>query len=167
MLRPTGLKTDRVEVSLFPTINLEEERRKELKPLALGALEFYPDRIDTILGIPSDAVAPMLQMLTADRLKFVVLRGTKFRYRSARLHSFRLSARSARTTCRRRTRADLISETARSVRRSTAASTLPRAAAPSRGAFGIVQIPEQEAADGVKGRDIQPGGERQDFVFEE
>ena len=92
MLRPAGLKTDRVEVSLFPTINLEEERRKELKPLALDALESYPDRIDAILGIPSDALAPMLQMLTADRLKFVVLRGTKFRYRSARLRSFSLSA---------------------------------------------------------------------------
>ena len=92
MLRSTGLTTDRVEVSLFPTINLEEERRKELKPLALGALESYPDKIDAILGIPSDALAPMLQMLTADRLKFVVLRGTKFRYRSARLHSFSLSA---------------------------------------------------------------------------
>jgi hypothetical protein len=79
MLRPTGLKTDRVEVSLFPTINLEEERRKELKPLALGALESYPNRIDAILGIPSDALAPMLQMLTADRLKFAVQRGTKQR----------------------------------------------------------------------------------------
>lgn len=92
MLRPTGLKTDQVEVSLFPTINLEEERRKELKPLALGALESYPDRIAATLGIPSDALVPMLQMLTASRLKFVVLRGTKFRYRSARVHSFSLSA---------------------------------------------------------------------------
>jgi hypothetical protein len=92
MFRQTGLKTDRVEVSLFPTINLEEERRKELKPLALGALESYPDRIEATLGIPSDALVPMLQMLTAGRLRFVVLKGTKFRYRSARLHRFSLSA---------------------------------------------------------------------------
>lgn len=34
MLRPTGLKTDVVEVSLFPSINLEEGRRKDLKPIA-------------------------------------------------------------------------------------------------------------------------------------
>lgn len=79
MLRPTGLKTDRVEVSLFPTTSLEEERRKELKPLALGALKAYPDRIDASIGIPSDALAPILQMLIAGRLKFVVMRGAKSR----------------------------------------------------------------------------------------
>jgi hypothetical protein len=92
LLRPTGLKTDRVEVSLFPSINLEEARRKDLKPIAVGAIEAYPERLDANLGIPSDALAPILQMLIAGRFKFVVMRGAKFRYRSARLHSFSLGA---------------------------------------------------------------------------
>ncbi len=39
LLRPTGLKTDRVEVSLFPSVDLQEERRKDLKPIAVGSLD--------------------------------------------------------------------------------------------------------------------------------
>jgi hypothetical protein len=90
LLRPTGLRTDRVGVSLFPSISLEEERRKDLKPIAVGAIEAYPERLDANLSIPLDALVPILQMLVSGRLKFVVMRGSKFRYRSARLHSYTL-----------------------------------------------------------------------------
>ncbi|WP_230646765.1 hypothetical protein [Bradyrhizobium sp. Leaf401] len=93
MLRPKGLKTDRVEISIFPSPNLMEERRKDLKPIAVGAIEAYPERLDANLGIPSDVLVPILQMLTAGRLKFVVMRGSKFRYRSARLQSYSLATR--------------------------------------------------------------------------
>jgi hypothetical protein len=37
LLRPAGLKTDRVEVSLLPTSSMSEEQRKDYEPLALGA----------------------------------------------------------------------------------------------------------------------------------
>lgn len=80
-------------MSLFPSIGLEEERRKDLKPIAVGSLELYPERIDEHVGIPSDALVPILQMLIAGRLKFVVLRGAKFRYRSARLQSYSLATK--------------------------------------------------------------------------
>jgi len=92
LLRPAGLSTDRAELSLFPSINMEEARRKDLKPIAVGAIEAYPERLDANFGIPSDALVPILQMLTAERFKFVVMRGSKLRYRSARLHSFSLAA---------------------------------------------------------------------------
>lgn len=90
LLRPAGLKTDWLEMSLFPSPNLMEERRKDLKPIAVGAFEIYPDRLDASIGIPKDALALILQMLIADKFKFAVLRGSKFRYRSARLVSFSL-----------------------------------------------------------------------------
>jgi hypothetical protein len=93
LLRPTGLKTDVVDVSLFPSISLEEGRRKDLKPIAVGSLELYLDKIDGHVGIPSDALSPILQMLVAGRLKFVVMRGTKFRYCSARLTSCSLQTK--------------------------------------------------------------------------
>ncbi|WP_340672381.1 hypothetical protein [Bradyrhizobium ottawaense] len=93
MLRPTGLKTDRVEISIFPSMSLMEERRKDLKPIAVGSLEVYPERIDANMSIPQDALAPILQMLIAGRFKFVVMRGAKFRYRSARLVSYSLQTR--------------------------------------------------------------------------
>jgi hypothetical protein len=75
------------------TFNLEEARRKDLKPIAVGALEAYPERIDANLSVPLDALAPVLEMLIAGRFKFVVMRGAKFRYRSARLISFRLDTK--------------------------------------------------------------------------
>lgn len=46
LLRPAGLKTDQVVVSLLPTLDLEKGRRKDLKPLALGALGLRRDGID-------------------------------------------------------------------------------------------------------------------------
>jgi hypothetical protein len=90
MLWPKGLETDQVEVSLLPSFDMGEERRKDFKPIALGGLEAYPDRIDGHVGIPADALPPILQMLIAGRFKFVLMRGSKFRYRSARLVSLRL-----------------------------------------------------------------------------
>lgn len=93
LLRPAGLKTNSVEMSLFPRISLEEERRKDLKPIAVGSIEAYPERLAANLGIPADALVPILQMLIAGRLKFVVLRGSKFRYRSVRLISYSLGTR--------------------------------------------------------------------------
>ncbi|MGA7809768.1 hypothetical protein [Bradyrhizobium sp.] len=92
MLWPKGLKTDRVEISMFPSVSLLEERRRDLKPIAIGAIEAYPERLGASVGIPQDALAPILQMLIAERFKFVVLRGSKFLYRSARLVSFSLRA---------------------------------------------------------------------------
>ncbi|QOZ24093.1 hypothetical protein [Bradyrhizobium sp. CCBAU 51753] len=93
LLRPTGLKTERVEVSLFPSLGLQEERRKDLKPIAVGSIEAYTERFSASKGIPSDALAPIIQMLNAGRLKFVVMRGSKFRYRSARLVSYSLNSK--------------------------------------------------------------------------
>ena len=90
MLWPKGLKTAQVEVSLLPASDMEEERRKDLKRIALGSLEAYPDRIDGNIGIPRDALTPILQMLIAGQFKFILMRGTRFRYRSAKLSSLRL-----------------------------------------------------------------------------
>jgi hypothetical protein len=39
LLRPTGLKTDVVEVSLLPGNDTSEERRKDYEPIALGSLD--------------------------------------------------------------------------------------------------------------------------------
>jgi hypothetical protein len=93
LLRPAGLKTDAVEVSLLPSNDMSEERRKDYKPIALGGMEAYPDRITASIGIPADALPPILQMLIAKEFKFVLLRGSKFRYRSARLTGLRVEMR--------------------------------------------------------------------------
>ncbi|ACE99684.1 hypothetical protein IP86_17625 [Rhodopseudomonas sp. AAP120] len=93
LLRPSGLRSDRVTVSLFPSANLLEERRQELTPIAVGSIESYTDRLDARLSIPSDMLPSILQVLAAGRLKYLVMRGSKFRYRSARLVSFSIGSR--------------------------------------------------------------------------
>jgi hypothetical protein len=95
LLRPSGLKTDLVEVSLLPSNDMSEEKRKDYKPIALGGMEAYPDRITASIGIPADALSPILAMLIAKEFKFVLLRGSKFRYRSARLTGLRLEMKLA------------------------------------------------------------------------
>ncbi len=90
LLLPAGQKTDVVEVSLLPSEGMSEEKRKDYKPLALGRLEAYPDMIRGSIGIPADVLSPILQMLISGQFKFMLMSGSKFRYRSARLHSFRL-----------------------------------------------------------------------------
>jgi hypothetical protein len=93
LLRPVGLKTDAVQVSLLPSSGMSEEKRKDYKPIALGALDLYPDMIKGSIGIPADVLSPILQTLIAKELKFILLTGSKFRYRSARLTGLRLEMR--------------------------------------------------------------------------
>lgn len=45
------------------------------------------------IGIPCDALSPILQTLTADRFKFVLMRGTRFRQLAAKLNSLRLETK--------------------------------------------------------------------------
>jgi hypothetical protein len=42
LLRPTGLKTEGVQISMRPSSGMNEERRKDYNPIALGALDLYP-----------------------------------------------------------------------------------------------------------------------------
>ncbi|WP_316193059.1 hypothetical protein [Bradyrhizobium sp. SZCCHNRI1029] len=102
LLRPAGLKTDWVAMSLFPSLNLMEERRKDLKPIAVGAFETYPDRLDASIGIPQDALVPILQMLIAERYKFVVLRDRNSSTAAPGSSASASSRSSGRTICRRR-----------------------------------------------------------------
>lgn len=45
LLRPIGQKTDKVELTLLPKADDNEDRRTDHKPLSVGSLEVYADRI--------------------------------------------------------------------------------------------------------------------------
>jgi hypothetical protein len=93
LLRPAGLKTEVVQISLRPRSSMNEERRKNHNPIALGALDLYPDMIKGSVGLPADVLSPIMQLLIAKELKFVVLTASKFRYRSAGITDVRLEMR--------------------------------------------------------------------------
>ncbi|RXH10627.1 hypothetical protein [Bradyrhizobium guangzhouense] len=93
LLRPAGQKTDRAEISLLPSSDLEEERRRDLHPIALGSLHLTEEAVLGNIGIPRDALTPILQMLIANRFRFVLMRGTRFPHRSAKVNSLRLETK--------------------------------------------------------------------------
>ncbi len=90
LLRPAGLKTDRIEVSLLPVVGMNPGQRKDLEPLAVGSLESRDDGIVGLISIPMDVLPAILQMLVAERLKFIAMGGGRFQHRRARLNGFRL-----------------------------------------------------------------------------
>jgi hypothetical protein len=93
LLRPTGLKTEAVQISMRPSSGMNEERRKDYNPIGLGALDVYPDMIKGLIGMPADVLSPIIQLLIAQELKFIVLTASKFRYRSAGITDLRLEMR--------------------------------------------------------------------------
>jgi hypothetical protein len=90
LIHPTGLKIESVELSTLPNPDLDEHRRREHTPRAVGSLGAHDGRLDGLLSIPQDALTPVLQMLIAGRFKFVDMGGTKLRYRHALVKSFSL-----------------------------------------------------------------------------
>ena len=72
---------------------MNEEKRKGSRPISLGAFELCPGMIDGLIEIPSSALSPILQMLISNKLKFVVLTGSKFHGRSARLTDLQFAMR--------------------------------------------------------------------------
>jgi hypothetical protein len=40
-----------LDVSLLPSNEISEERRKDYKPIALGGMDAYPDRITASIGV--------------------------------------------------------------------------------------------------------------------
>jgi hypothetical protein len=91
LLYPTGLKVDGVELWFLPSVDLDEGRRKDHEPKAVGSLSFQDGRLNGLLSVPKDSLTPILQMLIAGRFQFVDLGGTKLRYRQALVRSFSLA----------------------------------------------------------------------------
>src|SRR5689334_10934174 len=70
LLHPKGLRTERIELTFLPSKDLEAEARKTLRPLGVGSLDGYGDRITGLLPLPEDALPPILQMMGGGRFRF-------------------------------------------------------------------------------------------------
>jgi hypothetical protein len=65
LMRPTGLKTEAVQISMRPGSGMNEERRKDHNPIGLGALDLYPDMDQRFDRDPADVLSPIMQLLIA------------------------------------------------------------------------------------------------------
>lgn len=90
LIRPVIPSARTVELWLLPRGDLDEDMRRNDKPTAVGSLSLHDGRLTGLLPIPMDSLTPILQMLIADRLKFVDIGGARLRHRRALVTSFSL-----------------------------------------------------------------------------
>jgi hypothetical protein len=90
LLRPRNLKTESVELTFLPDVRKNEAERANNKPISVGPLDLYDERLVGLLSMPADALGLVMQMLMAGRSKYVVLEGYRLRYRKSLVRSYRL-----------------------------------------------------------------------------
>jgi len=74
----------------MPRADLDQDRRKDDQPTAAGSLRLDDGRLIALLPIPKDSLTAILQVLIADRFRFVDLGGARLRHRQALVSSFSL-----------------------------------------------------------------------------
>lgn len=94
-MAPRSLNDQEAEITIIPDRDLDAAVRRQRieKPLAVGSLgrNRGMSGLRGYLSLPEDALSTLLVMLVAERLKFVLLHGTRIGRGGARLHSCRLS----------------------------------------------------------------------------
>jgi hypothetical protein len=91
LLHPKLPSAETVEVHLIPRGDLDQDRRKDDQPSAVGSLRVHDGRLVVLQPIPKDSLTAVLQVLIADRFRFVDMGGARLRHRQALLNSFSLA----------------------------------------------------------------------------
>jgi len=94
LLRPRRIKVEAAELTFIPEAGLAElEQSNDASARAVGSLNIQDTRLLGYLSMPTDALGPVLQMLIANRFKYVLLNGEVMRYRKALVHRYNLTER--------------------------------------------------------------------------
>jgi hypothetical protein len=94
LLRPRKIKAETVELTFIPERGLAELKRghDDAHPRSVGSLNIQDTRLVGYLSMPTDALDPVLQMLIADRFKYVLLNGEAMRWRKALVRRYEFTA---------------------------------------------------------------------------
>jgi hypothetical protein len=91
LLRPTKLKEDTVRVVLLPDERYNRDHWDQQRHVpSIGGIGFYRGSFEALCLLPADALPSLLTMLTAEKLRYVVLQGAKLRYGRAHLEHYSL-----------------------------------------------------------------------------
>lgn len=92
LLRPAAVKVKDVEITFVPRWWLDPARVSDAKyprqPTDVGSISQQGSTIRGTFIMPADAIGPLLTMLVADRIRFLVLDGEAFRYRQASISRY-------------------------------------------------------------------------------
>ncbi len=83
-------KAQTAELTLIPADDRDAPNGLQRRPLGVGGVHLYRGKLSAYLGMPTDALAPVLQMLIAGKFRFADLYGERLRYGRARITSYRL-----------------------------------------------------------------------------
>jgi hypothetical protein len=93
VLRPLRIKADTAELLFLPNVTPAEMARcTDPPPRGVGSLDVRGSILTGYLSMPLDALDPVLQMLLADRFKYVLLDGEPMRYRKAIIRHYEFTA---------------------------------------------------------------------------
>jgi hypothetical protein len=90
LLIPSRIKAETAQAILMPDRTATYARSDAPEPKGVGSASLYHGRFEALLTIPDDALASVLQMLIADKFRFIEMHGERMRYRSAAIRSYRL-----------------------------------------------------------------------------
>lgn len=90
LFHPKTIKAEKAEVTLMPDARLNEARRQQNKPTGVGSLNLHQGTLSALLSMPQDALDSVLQMLVADRFKYIIMIGDPLRYRQGMVKDYRL-----------------------------------------------------------------------------
>lgn len=99
VLRPRKIEVDAAELFFIPTVKREdfEPKHDEPPPRGVGSLNIQGSKGEALrlvgyLSMPKDALSPVMQMLIADRFKYVLLDGEPMRWRKCFVHRYEFAA---------------------------------------------------------------------------
>ena len=99
VLRPSRIKAETAELWFFPTIKPEDflPLSDQTRPPSVGSLNIRGSKVEGFrllgyLSMPDNALEPVLQMLIADRFKFVLMQGEPLRWRKCLVRRFEFTA---------------------------------------------------------------------------
>jgi hypothetical protein len=99
LLRPRKIKVDIAELWFMPTVKPEdfEQKHDQPPPPGVGSLDLEGKKSEQLrlvgyLSMPADALQAVMQMLIADRFKFVLMNGEAMRYRHCFIRRYEFTA---------------------------------------------------------------------------
>jgi hypothetical protein len=95
VLLPSKLKgkTETAELTFMPHVLKSDLEKREHRPLSVGYIDLREAKLTGGFSMAADAIGPVMQVLLAGRLKYIVLDGETVRYRKARIRHYRFEPR--------------------------------------------------------------------------
>jgi hypothetical protein len=92
LIRPTSLSCTNIKATCFPDDWLLASARKDNKPKGVGYISYWGKDYSANLHLPSDLLGPVLQMMIAEKYRYIIMEAHKPFRGEAVILNYRFSA---------------------------------------------------------------------------